>query len=363
MSPNFIFYTILLHTLIDHTAAGATLKSEKSATTPGVRPTPALIAFGDSILDPGNNNHFKTVTKANFPPYGKDFEGGVATGRFSNGKIPSDFLVQALGIKPLLPAFLDPFLRRKDLLTGVSFASGGSGYDPLTPTIEVGISVSKQLIFFKEFIQKLKEQVGTSETDYIIRNSQYLIVAGSNDIAITYFTYRARERRFDVPSYVNFLIDHASNFFSELHALGARRMLIAGVPPLGCLPAIRTLKGGKARDCAEKVNEASQLYNSKFKANLVSLKTKLPQANMTYIDLYDFILDIIQHPEQYGFKVSDRGCCGAGGLEAGVFCNPLIPVTCRNTSTSVFWDAYHLTERTYKIVSDYITSTYRDNLF
>jgi len=54
---------------------------------------PAVFAFGDSIIDPGNNNELLfTFIKANFPPYGKDFEGGKATGRFSNGRIPTDFL-------------------------------------------------------------------------------------------------------------------------------------------------------------------------------------------------------------------------------------------------------------------------------
>ena len=53
---------------------------------------PAVIVFGDSIVDPGNNNNLVTVAKCNFPPYGRDFIGGIPTGRFSNGKIPSDFI-------------------------------------------------------------------------------------------------------------------------------------------------------------------------------------------------------------------------------------------------------------------------------
>ncbi|KAJ0568586.1 putative triacylglycerol lipase [Helianthus annuus] len=53
---------------------------------------PAIIAFGDSLLDPGNNNRLMTFTKANFPPYGKDFVGGKPTGRFTNGKTLGDFL-------------------------------------------------------------------------------------------------------------------------------------------------------------------------------------------------------------------------------------------------------------------------------
>lgn len=53
---------------------------------------PALLLFGDSIVDAGNNNNIKTLVKCNFPPYGKDFEGGVPTGRFCNGKVPSDII-------------------------------------------------------------------------------------------------------------------------------------------------------------------------------------------------------------------------------------------------------------------------------
>lgn len=44
---------------------------------------------------------------------------------------------EELGIKSSVPAYFDPNLKREDLLTGVSFASGGSGYDPITPKLVV----------------------------------------------------------------------------------------------------------------------------------------------------------------------------------------------------------------------------------
>lgn len=52
----------------------------------------AVFIFGDSIVDPGNNNHRLTEAKANFPPYGQDFPGRKPTGRFSNGRVPGDML-------------------------------------------------------------------------------------------------------------------------------------------------------------------------------------------------------------------------------------------------------------------------------
>ena len=42
-----------------------------------------------------------------------------------------------MGVKQLLPPFLSDDLELKDLLTGVAFACGGSGYDPLTSKLAV----------------------------------------------------------------------------------------------------------------------------------------------------------------------------------------------------------------------------------
>lgn len=53
---------------------------------------PALIAFGDSILDTGNNNNLLTYSKCNFPPYGISFAGRKPTGRFCDGKILTDLI-------------------------------------------------------------------------------------------------------------------------------------------------------------------------------------------------------------------------------------------------------------------------------
>ncbi|XP_075082152.1 GDSL esterase/lipase EXL3-like [Nicotiana tabacum] len=149
---------------------------------------PAVIFFGDSNVDTGNNNGLKTIVEANFLPYGQDFMGGKPTGRFNNGKAPPDLLVEELGIKELLSAYLDPNLQVEDLITGVNFASGRAGYDPLTSEILKVVSLSGQLEMFKEYIIKLKEIVGEDRKNEILANSLFILVIGSNDITNTYFS-------------------------------------------------------------------------------------------------------------------------------------------------------------------------------
>jgi hypothetical protein len=51
---------------------------------------PAIITFGDSAVDVGNNDYLYTIFKANYPPYGRDFVNHRPTGRFCNGKLATD---------------------------------------------------------------------------------------------------------------------------------------------------------------------------------------------------------------------------------------------------------------------------------
>jgi hypothetical protein len=96
--------------------------------------------FGDSTVDTGNNNQIPTIAKSNFEPYGRDFLGGRPTGRFSNGRVASDFISEAFGLKPTLPAFLDSTYNISDFATGVCFASAGTGYDNATSEVVVSVN-------------------------------------------------------------------------------------------------------------------------------------------------------------------------------------------------------------------------------
>ncbi|KAG5542975.1 hypothetical protein RHGRI_015912 [Rhododendron griersonianum] len=306
-STTLLFSASVLLVFISCTTTTTT--TEAAISLPKNVTIPAVIVFGDSIVDQGNNNNIKTLVKCNFPPYGKDFMGGKPTGRFSNGKTPADMMAEELGIKELIPAYLDPNLQDKDLPTGVSFASGATGFDPQTPAIVSVISLDEQMKMFKEYIGRLKGMVGEERTNFILTNSIYLVVAGSDDLANTYFTIGIRRLQYNVNSYTDLMVRGASNFVKELHELGAKRIGVFGAAPIGCLPSQRTLGGGiLVRHCAENYNQAAQMFNAKVPVALSSLKSSLndAKARLVYIDIYNPLLDLIQNHEKYDLVIINR---------------------------------------------------------
>ncbi|CAA3021501.1 GDSL esterase/lipase EXL3 [Olea europaea subsp. europaea] len=316
---------------------------------------PAVFVFGDSIVDTGNNNNLKTIFKVNYPPYGQDFMGGKPTGRFSNGKVPSDLIAEELGIKPLLPAYLDPSLQAQDLVTGVNFASGGAGYDPLTSDLASVLSLSDQLEMFKEYIMKLEGIVGEERTSQILRNSLVTVVTGSNDVTNTYFGSPLRKSIYDVPSYADLMVSSASSFVQvNSGVITPSRIGVFGLPPIGCLPSQRTLKGGVTRKCVDSYNQMCQLFNKKLSNELNLISSRLPEARMIYLDIYNLPLDVIHNPEKYGFGISNIGCCGTGTIEVAFLCK----CTCSNVSEYVFWDSFHLTEKAYRLLVHQILEQY-----
>lgn len=74
------------------------------------------------------------------------------------------------------------------------------------------LSFDDQLKMFREYIGKLQAMVGEERTKFILANSLFLVVAGSDDIANTYFTIRVRKLQYSVPAYTDLMVNSASSF-------------------------------------------------------------------------------------------------------------------------------------------------------
>ncbi|CAN0853232.1 GDSL esterase/lipase At5g45950, partial [Linum grandiflorum] len=308
----------------------------------------SVLVFGDSSVDPGNNNRLHTPMKGNFPPYGKDFFHGRPTGRFSNGRLATDFIAEALGFTKIIPAFLDPRLKPADILHGVSFASAASGYDELTANFSKVLSMRKQLEYLMHYKLHLSRLVGPAKAEEIVNNAVFVLSMGTNDFLQNYFLEPERAKQFTVVQYQEFLSTQMLHNVKEMHRLGLRRLVVVGVPPLGCMPLVKTLNG-QDDTCVASYNQVSAAFNAKVKSNLALLRRTLGIKD-AYVDCYGVIEDAVKDPKSYGFVEVKKGCCGTGSIEYGDTCKGLS--TCEDASKYAFWDAVHPTQRMYELIAD-----------
>lgn len=85
----------------------------------------------------------------------------------------------------MLPAYFDPKLTDEDLLTGVSFASGGSGLRNDGSQWEFSksyLEMPDQLEYFDEAVKRMERVVGLETTKFIIEHALFLVSGGGNDM-------------------------------------------------------------------------------------------------------------------------------------------------------------------------------------
>ncbi|KAF4388836.1 hypothetical protein F8388_019015 [Cannabis sativa] len=317
-----------------------------------------VLVFGDSSVDPGNNNVLSTTMKGNFPPYGKDFFGGRPTGRFSDGRLATDFIAEAIGYTKTIPAFLDPDLKDADMVHGVSFASAASGYDDFTANISNVLPLSTQIKYLMHFKLKLRRVLGYKRAEETVRNAVFVISMGTNDFLQDYYLDPTRPHQFTIGAYQNYLVNNMAHYIQEMHKLGGQRLVVVGIPPMGCMPLVKTIMD--ETKCVDSYNKLSASFNSKISEKLVSLKSTL-NMKIGFVDPYAIFVDAMNNPQKYGLEEISKGCCGTGTIEYGDSCKGMD--TCKDPSKYVFWDAVHPTEKMYKIIADNAVAAANKNLF
>lgn len=72
--------------------------------------------------------------------------------------------------------------------------------------------MSDQLTYFQEYIEKVKGFAGKEKADHIVSKSLALVIAGSDDLANTYYGSHAEEFLYDIDSYTSFMASSAASF-------------------------------------------------------------------------------------------------------------------------------------------------------
>lgn len=314
---------------------------------------PAIITFGDSAVDVGNNNYIQTFFRADHPPYGRDFINHQPTGRFCNGKLATDITADTLGFTKYPPAYLSPQASGQNLLSGANFASAASGYDDNTAFLNHAIPLSQQYQYFQEYISKLTSVAGSKKASSIISGALYIVGAGSSDFLQNYYVNPLINKAYTPDQYGSYVVGIFTNFIKNLYGLGARKIGVTSLPPLGCLPAARTLFGAHQSGCVSNINTNAQQFNKKINSAASQLQKNLPGLNIVIFDIFKPLYDVIKSPSNYGFTEAARGCCGTGTVETTVFlCNPKSPGTCSNATQYVFWDSVHPSQAANQVLAD-----------
>ncbi|XP_074577431.1 GDSL esterase/lipase APG-like [Curcuma longa] len=321
----------------------------------GAQPlVPAIFTFGDSAVDVGNNDYLTATFRSDYPPYGKDFTNHQATGRFSNGKLATDFTADTLGFTSYAPPYLSPQASGSNLLIGASFASAGSGFYDGTADAFNAITLPQQLKYFREYRSRLAAVAGNSTTSSIISGALYLLCAGTADFVQNYFSNPALSQALSPAQFSSLLVGSYAIFIRDLYGLGARRIGVTNLGPLGCLPATISLFGGSGSDgCVSHLNEASLEFNRQINASTASLARQLPDLKIAVFDLYQPLYDLVTKPADFGFFESRKACCTTGTVKTSRYlCIPRSTGMCPNATGYVFWDTVHPTDAANQVLSD-----------
>ncbi|KAK7245270.1 hypothetical protein RIF29_40109 [Crotalaria pallida] len=315
-----------------------------------------FFVFGDSLVDSGNNNYLVTTARADSFPYGIDFPTHHPTGRFSNGYNLADLISQKIGSEPTMP-YLSPGLTGQRLLIGANFASAGIGILNNTGCQFVGIiKIFKQFELFQLYQQRLRAEVGAEQAQKIVNGALVLMTLGGNDFVNNYFLtpFSPTRSHFTVPQFCHYLISEYTKILLKLYELGARRVLVTGTGPLGCIPSMLAMRSRNG-ECVPELQEATQIFNPLLIQMIIDLNSQVGSDVFVAVNAFQMHMDFITNPQEHGFVTSNVACCGQGAYNGIGVCNPLSHL-CPNRDAYAFWDAYHPSQRALQIIVDDIFS-------
>lgn len=234
------------------------------------------------------------------------------------------------------------------------------------------ISIQEQLRQFQTLVDQ--NRIAKS----VVEKSVFFLESGSNDI-FNYFL------PFDPPTlgpdaYVEGMTKQVANLIDQIYKLGGRRIAVFSLGPVGCIPARALLPAAPLNKCYGKINVMVKKYNKAMERLVNDIPVTHPAAVAVYGAVYDIVqrfralptrygnhlffffhffsekrknvLDLIPCPiDSTGFSDVSSACCGDGPLNGQLQCGREGYKICPNPNGFLFWDYFHPTEHTYKLIS------------
>ncbi|KAL5545887.1 hypothetical protein UlMin_005574 [Ulmus minor] len=316
------------------------------------RPT-KLFVFGDSYADTGNNNRDK-ASSWKFP-YGISFP-GKPSGRYSNGRVLTDFLAKFIGLKTPLTYEFQKNHRLHEILEGIlvkhgmNFACGGTG---VFNTLVSDPNMTLQIDNFQRLVRRPNPLFNA----YDVSNSVALVTVSGND----YSAYLARNGSTgEFPTFISKVVGQISVNLKRINDLGVKKIVVTGLQPLGCLP--ENTVGTKYQKCNDDQNKLVGLHNMLLQEAVVDLK-KQTNSSIIILNLFDNFMSVIKGKSDIFGKFDNplKPCCA--GISSGYFCGDVAKngtkmfTVCENPEAAFFWDTAHPTQRGWAAIYNALRQT------
>jgi thermolabile hemolysin len=258
-----------------------------------------LISFGDSLSD---TNNMYNASQWKLPHNSSWFQG-----RFSNGRVWTEYLAQDLN----LPLY--------------NWAIGGAAGD------------TKYLLLsgLKQEVQSWVEYMEVAK-NYNPNQSLFTILIGANDLVN--YNRSVSDITQDLRSSLNLLAGH-----------GAQNILLLNLPDVSVAPVFYM---GKT---IPNIQQQVKQYNKNILEIVSELQQNFPQINIQVFDTYQMFNDALVDYSSYGITNIFDPCLDINkdrSLDYILSYNPRI--SCKNGGEFMFWDGMHITTKIHRILANKI---------
>ncbi|CAK7327546.1 unnamed protein product [Dovyalis caffra] len=299
-----------------------------------------LFVFGDSYADTGNNRN--SLANSWKVPYGVTFPGKPA-GRFSDGRVLTDFLAKSLGIKSPIP-YRWRNVGIKHWKNGMNFAYGGTGvFDTLAPEPNMTTQI--------DFFQDITHQKIYSMSD--LQASLALVSLAGNDYS-TYATTNGSAEGWK--PFITQVVNQIVVNMKRIHGLGVKKVAVTTLQPLGCLP--RSTFASSFQQCNGTENELVGFHNLLLQQAVVKLNNETKDSTFVILDLYKAFMSVLKNkgknPGSSKFENPLKPCCT--GISTEYNCGSVDDngakkyTVCDDPESAFFWDTVHPTQEGWRAV-------------
>ena len=265
--------------------------------TAGAASFSQLVVFGDSLSDAGNAY---AMTDGNFPP------SPPYAVTFSNGPTAAQYLAARFGVAvqlgwPVTSASSNNF--------AVGGARNGIGNYNVEVDRPPGLGVAYPAMAQTGIQRQVEGYAAQNPVVPAPSSTLFMVWGGPNDMFLGLETLPPA----DLPAHIQGAVTDLANDIAALAALGARHILVPGLPDLGKTPEGLSL----GDDISMAMSLASAGYNAGLDAAIGFLTLQLAPLG---VNLYEFdtagFLDEVTHDPGYGFTNTTQSCLYDGGLAA-----------------------------------------------